>query len=176
MQPIIYDVAVSVDGYISGPAGDISLFAHDGPVVADYQSRMAQYSTAIMGRNTYTFGYAFGLEPGQNPYQQMRTVVFSGSIDLPGNSAVEVCREFDRDAVLRIKSDAAGPVYLCGGGQFAGWLLQEGLIDRVILKRAPAVLGGGVPLFGATGYSSALRRVATKSYDNGYLLEEYLTA
>lgn len=73
MQPIIYDVAVSIDGYISGPGGDISKFAHEGPVVDDYFARLGQYAVAIMGRHTYEFGYRFGLEPGANPYKHMRT-------------------------------------------------------------------------------------------------------
>lgn len=33
MQPIVYDVAVSVDGYISGHSGDVSQFDYEGPVV-----------------------------------------------------------------------------------------------------------------------------------------------
>lgn len=40
MQPIIYDVAVSMDGFISGPGGDISQFAHEEPVVEDYANRL----------------------------------------------------------------------------------------------------------------------------------------
>ena len=35
MHPIIYDVAVSLDGFIAGVSGDISKFAHEGPVVDD---------------------------------------------------------------------------------------------------------------------------------------------
>ena len=33
MQPIIYDVAVSIDGYIAGPEGDISQFPESGDIV-----------------------------------------------------------------------------------------------------------------------------------------------
>ena len=50
MQPIIHDVAVSIDGFISGPGGDISRFAQGGPVVEDYSARLATYAVAIMGR------------------------------------------------------------------------------------------------------------------------------
>ena len=32
MRPVIYDVAVSVDGFISGPKGGVSAFALEGPV------------------------------------------------------------------------------------------------------------------------------------------------
>lgn len=54
MQPLIYDVAVSIDGYIGGPDGDISQFAQDGAVVDDYTARLGleTCATAIMGRAT----------------------------------------------------------------------------------------------------------------------------
>ena len=60
MQPIIYDVAVSIDGYIAGPGGDISAFPASGRLVDDYLERLADYRTVIMGRDTYEFGYRFG--------------------------------------------------------------------------------------------------------------------
>jgi dihydrofolate reductase len=172
MHPVVYDVAVSLDGFISGPSGDISRFAEDGPVVADYQTRLAGYATAIMGRKTYEFGYRFGLEPGQNPYPWMRTIVFSRSLNLPGDGSVEVHRGSLRDTVSHLKSGATGPIYLCGGGSFAGAMLERALIDRIVLKRAPCALGGGVPLFGLRGIAASFERLSSRPYENGYMLEE----
>lgn len=36
MQPITYEVAGSIDGFICGPGRDISQFAQEGAVVEDY--------------------------------------------------------------------------------------------------------------------------------------------
>lgn len=173
MPPIIYDVAVSLDGFISGKSGDISKFAHDGPVVDDYAARLGTYKTAIMGRRTYEFGYGFGLKPGQNPYPHMKTIVFSSSMECPANADVSVRRPPSPPEIRQLAQDADGPIYLCGGGAFAGWMLENGLIDTVILKRAPCVLGEGVRVFGAGRCTSALVRTDTKSYENGYLLETF---
>lgn len=173
MQPVIYDVAVSIDGYIAGPAGDISQFAHDGPVVDDYLDRMAAYSTAIMGRATYEFGFRFGLKPGQNPYPHMKTFVFSDSLILPDGSDVAVLPQSVTEALPHIRESAQGPVYLCGGGAFAGALLAADMIDRLRLKRAPVLLGGGTPLFAAGAHPATLRHVDTKTYENGYLYQEF---
>lgn len=174
MHPIIYDVAVSLDGYISGKDGDISKFAHDGQVVEDYMTRMAGYSTAIMGRSTYEFGYRFGLEPGQNPYPHMKTLIFSKTMKIPENSSVSVWPFADAGTIRNLKETAAGPIYLCGGGDFAGWMLEEGLIDQIILKRAPCIYGEGVGLFGNRRNVSSLSRTGIKTYDNGYLLEQFV--
>ncbi|MFP3325577.1 dihydrofolate reductase family protein, partial [Planococcus sp. SIMBA_160] len=78
----------------------------------------------------------------------MRTVVFSDTLELPEQAEISVLRSPTPEAILSLARNASGPVYLCGGGDFAGWMLDHGLIDRLILKRTPCVLGSGTPLFG----------------------------
>ena len=173
MQPIIYDVAVSADGFIAGRSGDVSKFSADGPVVDDYFDRLNGYACAIMGRATYEFGYRFGLTPGANPYPHMACVVFSRSIDLPGGTDIEVVRH-DAEARLRhLRAQSEGPLYLCGGGQFAGWLLSLGLISSLRLKRAPIFLGGGTPLFGDNTQGVEARLTMSKLYEGGVLFQEF---
>lgn len=171
MHPIIYDVAVSLDGFIAGDGEDISLFAHEGPVVEDYMSRLQSYSTAIMGRSTYEFGYKFGMEPGQNPYPHMKTIVFSETIELPEESAVTVESQVTQDGLSSLRRTSPGPIYLCGGGRFASSLLKMNMIDTIILKRAPIILGSGIPLFDAPVPPQQFIRTDVQSYANGYLLE-----
>lgn len=173
MQSIIYDVAVSIDGYIAGHSGDISQFAHNGSVVEDYQQRLETYATAIMGRKTYEFGYRFGMKPGENPYGHMRTLVFSNTIELPKESAVKIVRAFCIDDIRSLKETSSGPIYLCGGGRFANSLLKMGLIDRLRLKRAPILLGGGTPIFEQFEGHVSLRKVHSKIYECGYLFQEF---
>ncbi|WP_424965948.1 dihydrofolate reductase family protein [Dinoroseobacter sp. S375] len=176
MQPVIYDVAVSLVGFISGPDGDISRFAQAGPVVDDYAARLGGYGTAIMGRKTYEFGYAYGLTPGQTPYPHMDTLVFSRGLRLPEGSPVSVVSGQWAEALRALKSRANRPIYLCGGGAFAGWALDHGLIDRLILKRAPVCYGAGVPLFGGATQPRDVTRLSVRTYDNGYLLETFALA
>jgi len=173
MQPIIYDVAVSIDGFICGPNGDISQFAHEGTVVDDYQERMKGYAVAIMGRSTYEFGYRFGMKAGENPYPHMTTYVYSQAIECPKNSDVTVVQTDGQSHLQNLKTTAKGPIYLCGGGKFAGSLISVGMIDLVCLKRAPIVLGEGVRLFGDHAESPQLKHVETRLYDSGYLFQEY---
>lgn len=173
MQPIIYDVAVSADGFIAGPSADISKFPGEGAVVDDYFERLKTYAVAIMGRATYEFGYGYGLKPGDNPYPHMLCLVFSQSIDLPESPKVEVVHDSTEETLRRLKEKSEGPIYLCGGGAFAGSLLRYGLIDKLRLKRAPIFLGDGVRLFGdyAAGVDATLKE--SKLYDNGVLYQEF---
>lgn len=168
-RPVVYDVAVSVDGFIAGPGADIARFAHEGAIVEDYLKRLETYSIAIMGRRRYEFGYAFGLQRGANPYPRMRSIILSRSIELPASADVEIVREDAAGFVRALMCDGAGvagdgPVYLCGGGELAGCLAREGLVDRLVLKRAPIVLGGGTPLFGVAGAALQLRMLSTRDF------------
>ena len=133
MHPIIYDVAVSADGFISGPNADVSAFPHTGPIVADYTDRLAGYAVALMGRATYEFGYAYGLTPGANPYPHMRSIVVSQTLDLPSDAEVEVWR--DLSGLSDLRRTAPGPIYLCGGGVLAR---RTGL-GAVLFRPAPAL-------------------------------------
>lgn len=173
MQIIIYDVAVSIDGYIAGPDGDISKFPSTGQIVDDYTARLQTYSCAIMGRATYEFGYRYGLEPGQNPYPHMRTIVFSRSIELPDDADVEIVRGNAGPVLDEIRNTQPHPIYLCGGGKFAGSLLSDGQIDTLRLKRAPLILGSGTPLFEGALWNGGATCIGTEIHDDGYLFQEY---
>ena len=173
MRTIIYDVAVSADGYIAGPGADIAKFPNSGPVLDDYLDRLKSYSCAIMGRATYEFGYRFDLEPGANPYPHMHCIVFSRHLDLSADADVEIVRSNGAERVQRLKVNGTGPVYLCGGGQFAGWLLSLGMIDRLRLKRAPIFLGDGTRLFGDWTEGVDAKLLSSKTYDDGFVYQEF---
>ncbi len=172
MQPVIYDVAVSADGFICGPLQDVSLFPHTGPVVEDYQTRLLGYKYCIMGRRTYEFGYGFGLKPGDNPYPAMTTFVISSSLTLPRGANVEIICDHVLPHLTALKNSGDGPIYLCGGGDLAGWLLARDKIDVLRLKRAPVFLGSGTRLFGKNTQSLTPEIISTKQYDAGVIFQE----
>ncbi|MBO6920428.1 MAG: dihydrofolate reductase [Rhizobiaceae bacterium] len=173
MHPLIYDVAVSIDGFIAGPSEDVSRFPHSGAIVDDYQRRLQNYKTCLMGRRTYEFGYRYGLEPGQNPYPHMRSIVLSESITLPESSDVELLSCVSKDAIEEIKQRSDGDIYLCGGGELANWMLANKLIDIVRIKRAPIILGSGIKIFGEGDHLVDLTLVTSTDYQNGALFQEF---
>ena len=152
MGKIVYYVASSLDGYIAGVDDDISQFILQGEGVERYQSDLANFSTVIMGRKTYEFGYQYGLKPGQPAYPNMEHHIFSDSLKIENLSESVRIEKLSIDRVKEIRQNTTTDIYLCGGGQFSGWLLDNGLIDQLKLKLNPIVLGSGTKLF---GYSTA---------------------
>lgn len=148
MRKIIYYVASSLDGYIAGKNADISKFIMQGEGVEKYQSDLANYETVIMGRKTYEFGFQYGLKPGQPAYPNMEHHIFSNSLKIDNLSESVKIEKLSLENVNKIRQNAKTDIYLCGGGQFAGWLLDKGLIDQLKLKLNPIVLGSGTKLFG----------------------------
>lgn len=170
-RSLIYDVAVSVDGFIAGDGEDVSGFLFEGDHVEAYRERLATYDTVLMGRRTYEFGYRFGLPPGYLPYPTMRHLVFSRTLDLPAGSPVEVIRDDALRIVDELKAGDGSDIYVCGGGTFAGWLMAQGRLDTVLLKVNPMLLGKGVPLL--ENMERRLKLVDITPYGSGVVLARY---
>ncbi|MDC6365526.1 MULTISPECIES: dihydrofolate reductase family protein [Flavobacteriaceae] len=172
-RDIIYYVASSLDGYISGKNDDISQFILQGEGVAKYQSDIAELDTVIMGRKTYEFGYQYGLEPGQPAYPNMEHHIFSDSLKVDTLSERVHIEKMNIQRVKEIKNNSKSDIYLCGGGQFAGWLLENGLIDQLKLKLNPIILGEGTKLFGSSTAKAHWNLMKKESFDDGLQILTY---
>lgn len=170
---IVYYVAISLDGYISGENEDITGFVAEGNGVEKYLSDLKEYQTVIMGRKTYEFGYKFGLKPGEAPYPHMEHHIFSDSLHFDGQESNVHVKKLELHQIDSIKLQSLGDIYLCGGGAFAGWLLENERIDVLKLKINPLVLGKGTRLFGGSTKSVQLELLHTETFDGGLLINTY---
>ncbi len=175
MRDIIYDVAVSLDGYIAAKGGDASAFPHTGDHADAYGERLQTYDTVIMGRKTYEYGYDFGLPPGARAYPEMAHYIFSKSLVLPDNPDVRAVRNNWLGKIDALKADTGGATYLCGGGIFAGFLVQNGRVDLLRLKVAPLVLGSGIKLFEGLTKPIPTQLITSRPYENGVVYQEHAT-
>ena len=167
MNKVIYYVASSLDGFISGVNGDISKFMPHGRAVEKYQADLDNYSTVIMGRKTYEFGYQFGLESGQPAYPHMEHYIFSETLQIEALAKTVHIEKMSIERIKEIVAASQTDIYLCGGGEFAGWLLDNGVIDQLKLKLNPIVLGDGVPLFGNSKTSLVGKLIEKESFESG---------
>ncbi|SIO02742.1 dihydrofolate reductase family protein [Algoriphagus halophilus] len=173
MGKIIYYVASSLDGFISGPNEDISMFGSGGKGIKKYFEDLKDFKTVIMGRKTYEFGYKYGLVPGQAAYQHMQHHIFSDSLtfETKAESVHVEPRKISR--VQEIKASASSDIYLCGGGVFAGWLLDHQLIDQLKIKLNPIILGAGTRLFGPSKTNVKLDLIQDETFDDGLKIITY---
>ncbi|MEM6841161.1 MAG: dihydrofolate reductase family protein [Bacteroidota bacterium] len=173
MRKIIYYVASSLDGYIAGENDDISQFILQGEGVDKYQLDLAHFRTVIMGRKTYEFGYQYGLQTGQPAYPHMHHHIFSNSLTINNLSEQVQIEKLSVSRVEEIRENAKTNIYLCGGGQLAGWLLENGLIDQLKLKLNPVVLGSGTKLFGDSTANERWELTDKESFSDGLQILTY---
>lgn len=173
MRNIIYYVATSIDGFICGPNDDISDFASEGNGLEKYRSDLLNFDTVIMGKRTYEFGYRFGLLPGRKAYPHMKHYIFSRSLHFESHdSDVNVCPP-DLQIVQNLKNEKGSDIYLCGGGHFAGWMLDNEQIDFLTIKLNPVILGKGTRLFGKSDKAIKTSLLDTHEYDKGLQIITY---
>jgi riboflavin biosynthesis pyrimidine reductase len=69
-------------------------------------------------------------------------IVYSRTLDAVSTTMTQLKRDFDADAVRRMKADAARDITV-GGPGLAGAAIRAGLVDEVHLFVVPTLVGGG---------------------------------
>ncbi len=106
------------------------------------------------------------------PYPWLDTHVVSSTLDASEVPNVSVHARPPEAVVNTLRARDGGTIWICGGGMLAGALLTAGLIDRIVLKRYPVVLGRGVPLFAVEGIVPMQLETST-AYEGGVVISEY---
>ncbi len=173
MRKIIYHIASSIDGFIAHENGSVSGFLMEGPHADEFVQSFSNYDTVLMGRGTYEFGFQYGLKAGEPAYQGMKNVIFSSSLQFESNNEVALVAANEADYIQNLKQQQGKDIWLCGGGQLAGFLMQNRLIDEIKLKVNPILLGAGIKLFGTKIDHYDLAPYDFKRYANGVSLQSY---
>lgn len=188
MRELKYFVACTVDGFIAAEDGSIDAFVVDGDYFADLfesfpetcpghlrealgvRGENRRFDVVLMGRRTYEVGLKVGVT---DPYPTLKQYVFSSTLTESPDENVTLVSENAVDLVKELKSETGKDIWLCGGADLATTLLAEGLIDEIILKSNPVLLGSGIPLFSGVIEQTALELTDSKVFENGVLLLVY---
>lgn len=188
MRILTHFVACSVDGFIAHTDGSHDGFSQDSKYFADIFASFPEtapshlrdlmgihtenkwFDTVLMGRKTYEVGLKDGVT---SPYSHMKQYLFSHSMQQSLDENVELISENTIEFIRALKSGLGKGIWLCGGGNLATALFTNQLIDQLILKVNPFLMGSGIPLFSGMIQQTALELTDHKIYDNGVLLLYY---
>ncbi len=173
-RKLVYAVGISVDHFIAREDGSVDGFLWDGPHAFDFLHSLNNYDAVLMGKNTYEWGFQYGAVPGEpSPVYPMMHYILSRTIENYQHERLRVIREDAAAFVGDLKQQSGKPIWLCGGGQLAGSLLDAELIDELILKVYPVTFGVGIPLFGNSHKSVGLSLIDARVYTNGAVFMRY---
>ena len=168
---IIYSVAVSADGFIARPDGDVGWL--DRPQPKGFYGLAKFFKTVdtfVMGRKTWDVGQKLG---GAPHYPGYKTYVFSRKrrkIDAPDT---EVVRESPKAFAARLRARPGKDIWLMGGGELFGAFLDAGEVDAISLHVIPVFIGEGVPLLGPRRRHVELKRTSHRVFPDGVVHLNY---
>ena len=171
MRRVRYSVAMSLDGFIAGPKGEIDWIVMDPDI--DFGALMGAFDTVLLGRKTYE---ATRQQGGGGGMPGMQAYVFSRTLrqtDCPGVTV----SDNPADTVVALKATSGKDIWLFGGGSLFSSLLQLGLVDAVEVAIIPVLLGGGLPLLPHPARTTKLKLMKHRIYEKtGTIALEYSLA
>ena len=181
MARIVYSMMVSLDGYIAGPNGDISLPVPEEELHRHFNGMMQQTSIELCGRRVYEV-MRFWDSPDRETsaseverdfaraWRETPKIVFSTTLREVGPNAQLMNGDVE-NVVSALKLKTEGYISVAGA-DLAAHLARAGLIDEYRLYMHPVVLGGGKPYF-QSGPSLRLKPLGTESLPQGVTLLRY---
>jgi dihydrofolate reductase len=153
MARLIYSGLMSLDGYIADRDGNFDWAEPDAEVHSFVNELMRPAGTHLLGRRMYEVMAVwdhpedFGEIPGHirdfaDIWKAADKVVFSRTLQDVSTARTRIEREFDADAVGRLKAEAGGDLAI-GGADLAGAAIRAGLVDEFQMFLSPVAVGGG---------------------------------
>jgi len=155
MAKLIYTAITSLDGYIEDDTGRFDWAEPDAEVHSFVNDLERPVGTHLYGRRMYetmAVWQTVGDEPGlpaaeadfAEVWRALDKVVYSRTLDAVSTPRTRLEREFDPEAVRRMKETADRDISVSGPG-LAQHAFRAGLVDEIHLFVFPVVVGGGKP-------------------------------
>jgi dihydrofolate reductase len=182
MRKVIYSIAVSLDGFIAGPGGEIDWSAPDEELHRFHNQQTRELGAHFCGRRLYET-MVFWETADQNPsatqyelefariWQDLPKIVFSKTLETVEGNA-RLVRDGIAEEVAKLK-EQPGKDLAVGGAGLASSFMKLGLIDEYRLFVSPVVLGGGTPYFPALEERINLELVETRTFGSRVVYVRY---
>jgi dihydrofolate reductase len=185
MRKIILNLAITLDGFIEGPNGELDwLVKEEDMDFGDILSEILSDKDIIFyGRVAYDkWG---NTPPDANASQKLKDAytllhskkkyVFSKTKTGDATNAIFIHSDIKK-RVLEIKQQPGKNIWLYGGAKITTTFLNLGLIDEYRLAIHPVILGKGKPLFQNIENRHKLSLDEVKGYKSGVILVSYKAA
>jgi dihydrofolate reductase len=150
---LIYSAIASLDGYVADEDGNFGWAEPDEEVHSLVNDLERHVGTYLYGRRMYEVMVAWetiGTVGDQPPFVQdfaeiwraADKIVYSKTLQTVSSAKTRIERDFDPEAVKRMKAAAERDITV-GGPHLAAQAIKAGLVDEYHLFLTPVVVGGG---------------------------------
>lgn len=182
MGRLIYSMIQSLDGYTEDDQGNFSWGAPDEELHTFVNELASSVGTYLYGRRMYetmVYWETAHTLPDQpqheldwtRQWQAAEKVVYSRTLVEPRSARTRIEREFDPEAVRRLKASAAHDLTV-DGPELAAQALRAGLVDEIQLLVCPVVVGGGKRFF-PEGVRLNLELLEERRFSSGVVVLRY---
>ncbi len=182
MAKVILFNMVTLDGMFAGPHGEID-WHHVDAEFNDFA--IAQLDSAgglLFGRVTYQMMASYwpteeALKDDSSVAERMNAIpkiVFSRTLDAAEWNNTRLVKDHIAEEISKVRQQPGKDWLLFGSANLASALTNMGLIDEYRLMVNPVVLGKGIPLFGDLHTPLNLKRVNSRTFQNGNVLLAYV--
>lgn len=167
-------IAMSLDGYIAKPDGDISFLDEMNQEDEDYgySAYMETIDTIILGRKTYDKIRSMGVE---NPYGNRDVYVLTRTQREKSGKTIFYSADL-KELAMALKSKTGKNIYCDGGAEIVQQLLNLDLIDEMTISIVPVILGDGIRLFSESIPEKKLKLTDEKTYPKGLVKLHYVSS
>lgn len=165
-------IAASLDGVIAAPGDSLDwLFRYDGMDLGehDYGHFLKRIRTVVMGRGTYDF---LAKDPAPWAYDQQRVIVVTSRPITAPKGTLETRSDID-SLIAELRGLEDGDVWMLGGGRLQMAFMERGALDEIEIYVMPELIGGGTPLFPATGFQASPKLLSAQALDRGCVRLHY---
>jgi dihydrofolate reductase len=183
MAKLVVFNSVTLDGYFSGPNGDISWAkTRQDPEWTSFVADNAKGGgLLIFGRVTYELMKSYWPTPEarkDNPVVAERMnnlpkVVFSKTLDSATWNNTKLVRGNLSAEIRRMKEESAEDMAIMGSGTIVSQLTNEGLIDEYQIVLTPVVLGEGRTMFDGIKDNLTFKLIKSRTFGNGNAFLRY---
>jgi dihydrofolate reductase len=171
MKKVILDLAVTLDGFIEGPNGEIDWCIMDDDM--DFDVFLSDIDTIFYGRVSYDTWGNFQPEATANSAEQKlwqgvhskKKYVFSSQNRKDENATF--LKSDIATKVNEIKKQSGKNIWLYGGANLIKTFIHLNLIDIYRISVHPTVLGNGKPLFEDLKERIELKLLKTNTFKSG---------
>jgi dihydrofolate reductase len=176
-RQIIAYIAMSADGYIARPNGDVE-WLNRRPHTTDYGMRKfySTIDTILLGRKTYDWAMNYYRKIGKTTGQfdgRMTYYAFSRKPPKRVADGVEFVTESVKAFARRLRATPGKDIWMMGGGELIASFLDAGEIDAFDIHVIPIFIGKGIPLVAPRHRDMPLRLRASKKYPDGVVRLQY---